>query len=75
MSYKIKTTDVFEKQAKRLAKKYASLKKNFYYLFSSLKKILSKVQPSERTVSKSVLRLLQKEKAKVAGEGLLLILW
>jgi mRNA-degrading endonuclease RelE of RelBE toxin-antitoxin system len=37
MSYKIKTTDVFEKQAKRLAKKYASLKKELLLLVQQLK--------------------------------------
>jgi mRNA-degrading endonuclease RelE of RelBE toxin-antitoxin system len=37
MSYKIKTTDVFEKQAKRLTKKYASLKKELLLLVQQLK--------------------------------------
>jgi len=37
MSYKVKTTDVFEKQAKRLTKKYASLKKELLLLVQQLK--------------------------------------
>ncbi|MDI3322087.1 type II toxin-antitoxin system RelE family toxin [Pinibacter soli] len=37
MSYKVKTTTVFEKQAKRLVKKYSSLKKELYTLIQELK--------------------------------------
>lgn len=37
MSYKVKTTDVFEKQARRLTKKYASLKKELLDLVQKLK--------------------------------------
>ncbi len=37
MSYKVKTIDVFEKQAKRLIKKYVSLKKELLQLVEELK--------------------------------------
>ncbi len=37
MSYKVKTIDVFEKQAKRLIKKYASLKTELFQLVEELK--------------------------------------
>ena len=37
MSYKVKTTDVFEKQAKRLIKKYTSLKSELLLLVKELK--------------------------------------
>ena len=37
MSYKVKTITVFEKQAKRLVKKYASLKHELFELIQRLK--------------------------------------
>jgi mRNA-degrading endonuclease RelE of RelBE toxin-antitoxin system len=37
MSYKVKTIDVFEKQAKRLIKKYVSLKTELFQLVQELK--------------------------------------
>jgi mRNA-degrading endonuclease RelE of RelBE toxin-antitoxin system len=37
MSYKVKTIDVFEKQAKRLIKKYVSLKTELLQLVQELK--------------------------------------
>ncbi|MDH7462500.1 type II toxin-antitoxin system RelE/ParE family toxin [Chitinophagaceae bacterium 26-R-25] len=37
MSYKVKTTAVFEKQAKKLVKKYSSLKKELLELIQNLK--------------------------------------
>jgi len=37
MSYNVKTIDVFEKQAKRLSKKYVSLKKELLELVRTLK--------------------------------------
>jgi hypothetical protein len=37
MSYKVKTIPVFEKQAKRLIKKYASLKGELWELIQELK--------------------------------------
>ncbi len=37
MSYNVKTIDVFEKQAKRLYKKYASLKNELKELIQDLK--------------------------------------
>ncbi len=37
MSYKVKTTNVFEKQAKRLIKKYVSLKAELLHLVKELK--------------------------------------
>jgi mRNA-degrading endonuclease RelE of RelBE toxin-antitoxin system len=40
MSYKVKTTDVFEKQAKMLIKKYTSLKSELLLLVKELKENL-----------------------------------
>jgi hypothetical protein len=37
MSYKVKTIDIFEKQAKRLIKKYVSLKTELLQLVQELK--------------------------------------
>lgn len=37
MSYKVKTIEVFERQAKRLSKKYPSLKSDLFELIQSLK--------------------------------------
>jgi hypothetical protein len=37
MSFRVKTTDVFEKQAKRLIKKYVSLKAELLLLVRELK--------------------------------------
>jgi len=37
MSYNVKTIEVFEKQAKKLIKKYASLKSELYNLIQELK--------------------------------------
>jgi mRNA-degrading endonuclease RelE of RelBE toxin-antitoxin system len=37
MSYKVKTISVFDKQAKRLVKKYSSLKSELLFLFNELK--------------------------------------
>lgn len=37
MNYNVKTIDVFERQAKRLAKKYVSLKSDLISLINSLK--------------------------------------
>ena len=37
MSYKVKTLDIFENQAKRLIKKYVSLKSELFQLVSQLK--------------------------------------
>jgi len=37
MSYNVNTIDVFEKQAKRLVKKYASLKSEIFDLIQILK--------------------------------------
>jgi hypothetical protein len=37
MNYNVKSIDVFERQAKRLIKKYASLKQELNYLIATLK--------------------------------------
>ena len=53
MSYKVKTTDVFEKQAKRLIKKYSSLKPELLHLVQELK-----VNPEQGTaIGKSCFKI------------------
>jgi hypothetical protein len=63
MNYSVKSTDVFEKQAKKLIKKYASLKNEFYVLIQNLKVNLNKVIQLGETVIKFAFQLQQKEKA------------
>jgi len=74
MSYKVKSIDVFEKQAKRLIKKYASLKKELFELVQQLKENPQLGTAIGKIVLKYVLPLLQKVKAKVAAPGSSLIL-
>jgi len=68
MSYSVKTIPKFEKNLKKLAKKYPSLKAEYIRLVQTLKENLNKVQLSAKTVIKYVLPLLQKEKEKVVEQ-------
>jgi hypothetical protein len=43
MSYKVKTIPYFDKQAKRLSRKFASFKEELLDLIASLEKILPRV--------------------------------
>jgi len=52
MSYKVKTIDVFEKQAKRLIKKYVSLKTELFQLIQELKE-----NPEQGTAKPAFARL------------------
>jgi mRNA-degrading endonuclease RelE of RelBE toxin-antitoxin system len=67
MSYSVKTIDVFEKQAKRLIKKYASLKTELLQLVTELKE-----QPKQGTaIGKSCFKIhiaiASKGKGKTGG--------
>lgn len=57
MSFNIKTISVFERQAKRLIKKFPSLKKEIKELIKELKKSLKKAFPLAITVIRYVLPL------------------
>ena len=67
MSYKVKTIEVFEKQAKKLSKKYSSLKKELFELTQQLKE-----NPKEGTLIgkncyKIHLSIASKSKGKSGG--------
>lgn len=73
MSYKVKSITVFERQAKRLIKKHASLKKDIRELIQQLKENPEQGIPLGRNCFK--IRLLNlKAKAKVTMQGSLPIL-
>jgi len=68
MIYKVKSIAVFEKQAKRLIKKFPSLKKELLELVQELKEILNTVRQLERIVLKSVYPLFLKVRANQEGQ-------
>ena len=67
MSYNIKTTEVFEKQAKRLIKKYASLKSELLDLFNNLKSGMEMGTPIGSSCYKIRLAIYSKGKGKSGG--------
>jgi mRNA-degrading endonuclease RelE of RelBE toxin-antitoxin system len=67
MSYNIKTTEVFEKQAKRLIKKYASLKSELLDLFNNLKSGMEMGTPIGSSCYKIRLAISSKGKGKSGG--------
>jgi mRNA-degrading endonuclease RelE of RelBE toxin-antitoxin system len=70
MSYKVKTTDVFERQAKRLVKKYASLKKELIDLIHSLKETPQQGTSIGNGCFKIRLAIASKGKGKSGGPEL-----
>jgi mRNA-degrading endonuclease RelE of RelBE toxin-antitoxin system len=69
MIYKVKSIAVFEKQAKRLIKKFPSLKKELLELVQELKENPEHGTPIGRIVLKSVLPLLLKVRANRRGKS------
>ncbi len=67
MSYEVKTVDVFEKQAKRLSKKYASLKAELFQLVGSLKENPEQGTPIGKSCFKIRLAISSKGKGKSGG--------
>ncbi len=70
MSYNVKTISVFERQAKRLIKKFPSLKKEIHELAVELKKNQQKVYLSGIIVIKYGLLSQVKEKENQGEPGL-----
>ncbi len=67
MSYSVKSIEVFEKQAKRLSKKYASLKNELLKLVQELKQDPEKGTPIGKNCFKIRLAIASKNKGKRSG--------
>ena len=67
MSYKVKSIAVFEKQAKRLVKKYASLKKELLNLVRELKENPEQGTPIRKKCFKIRIAIVSKGKGKSGG--------
>lgn len=67
MSYSVKSIEVFEKQAKRLSKKYASLKKELLQLVQELKEEPEQGTPIGKNCYKIRLAIASKNKGKSGG--------
>jgi mRNA-degrading endonuclease RelE of RelBE toxin-antitoxin system len=67
MSFNVKTISVFDRQAKRLAKKFPSLKKELQTLFSELKEDPTKGTPIGHDCQKVRLAIASKNKGKSSG--------
>ena len=67
MNFKVKTISVFEKQAKRLIKKYASLKAELLDLVQELKDNPEKGSPIGRGCYKIRIAIASKGKGKSGG--------
>lgn len=67
MSYSVKSIEVFEKQAKRLIKKYNSLTGELYTLIKELKENPEKGTPLGRNCFKIRLAIASKGKGKSGG--------
>ena len=71
MSFKIKTISVFEKQAKRLTKKYASLKNELLELVQELKETPELGIPIGKSCYKIRMVITAKGKGKSGGARLI----
>jgi mRNA-degrading endonuclease RelE of RelBE toxin-antitoxin system len=67
MSYNVKTIDVFERQAKRLFKKYASLKTEIKVLIGELKENPKQGTPIGKNCYKIRISIASKGKGKSGG--------
>lgn len=67
MSYKVKSIAVFEKQAKRLIKKYVSLKKELFELVNELKENPERGTPVGKNCFKIRIAIASKGKGKSGG--------
>ncbi|HEV7346959.1 hypothetical protein [Telluribacter sp.] len=73
MSYNVKSIAVFERQAKRLIKKYASLKKELLELVQVLKENPQQGTPIGKDCFRIRMAVLPSEKVNRAEQGLSLI--
>lgn len=71
MSYKVKTTDVFERQAKRLLKKYSSLKVELLLLIQQLKESPTQGVSIGNNCFKIRIAIASKGKGKSGGARLI----
>lgn len=71
MSYKVKTIDIFEKQAKKLIKKYASLKLELLHLVQDLKENPEQGTAIGKNCYKIRIAIASKTKGKVVAPELL----
>ncbi|MGN6435503.1 MAG: type II toxin-antitoxin system RelE/ParE family toxin [Agriterribacter sp.] len=67
MSYKVKSISVFERQAKKLIKKYASLKKELLELIQELKEKPEQGTPIGKNCFKVRIAIASKGKGKRGG--------
>jgi hypothetical protein len=67
MSYSVKTIDIFERQAKRLAKKYSSLKTDLLKLVQQLKQNPETGTPLGNSCFKVRMAITSKGKGKSGG--------
>lgn len=67
MSYSVKSISVFEKQAKRLVKKYASLKNELFELVKELKENADQGTPIGNNCFKVRIAIASKGKGKSGG--------
>jgi len=74
MSFEIQTISVFEKQAKRLVKKYSSLKIELLNLIQELKENPQTGTSLGQNCFKIRIAILSKGKRKVVAQGLLQML-
>ncbi|MDX2128530.1 MAG: type II toxin-antitoxin system RelE/ParE family toxin [Chloroherpetonaceae bacterium] len=71
MNYSVKTTDIFEKQAKRLIKKYPSLISEIYQLVSTLKTNPTQGKSLGKNCYKVRISIASKGKGKSGGARLI----
>lgn len=71
MSYNVKLADNFKKEAKKLLKKYVSLKKELAELFLELEVNPSKGTPLGKNIYKIRLAITSKNKGKSGGARLI----
>lgn len=67
MNYSVKSIEIFERQARRLIKKYASLKKELYLLVQELKENPKQGTPIGKSCFKIRLAITSKGKGKSGG--------
>jgi mRNA-degrading endonuclease RelE of RelBE toxin-antitoxin system len=75
MSYKVKILAIFERQAKRLVKKYASLKKEIFELVQQLKENPKLGTAIGRNCFKIRLAVASKGKGKSGGIRIITYFW
>ena len=69
MNFNVYTTDFFEKELKKLARKYPSLKEDYRFLLDSLKENPKQGEPLGKDCYKTGWLSLQKGRGKVEEAG------